>query len=75
MTHDELACWVADTTPGRLAHGSVRWRALHDRALQAIEMIEEGTLNRAADIALAIDSGRGNEKEIASAIRALKGET
>ena len=71
MTPEELACWIADTTPGRLVHGSLRWRAIHDRALRAIR----GTLEHSAEIALAIDSGRGNEKEIASAIRALKGGT
>ena len=51
MTPEELACWVADTTPGRLAHGSVGWRAIHNRALQVISMIEEGTLGLAANAA------------------------
>lgn len=68
MTIEELACWIADSPPKRLARGGMRWRALHDRALKALNE----ALENAAEIALAIDSERGNEKEIARAIRALK---
>lgn len=68
MTPEELACWIADSPPKRVSRGGLRWRALHDRALKAIHE----TLEHAAEIALAIDSGRGNEKEIANAIRRLK---
>ena len=71
MTPEERACWIADGGKGRrLARDGKRWQYLHDRALRAIRE----TLEHAAEIALAIDSGRGNEKEIAQAIRALKDE-
>lgn len=40
-----------------------------DGAAQASAMTPQGALEIAANIAEAIDSGRGNEKEIASAIR------
>jgi hypothetical protein len=40
---------------------------------QAPKGVRDDVLEEAAQIALAIDSGRGNEKEIARAIRALKG--
>ena len=65
MTIEELACWIADAR--RLTPGSFRWRATHDRALKALNE----TVEACAEIALAIDSGRGNEKEIARAIRQM----
>ena len=40
--------------------------------IEAIRAAENEVLERAAEIALAIDSNRGNEKEIANAIRRLK---
>lgn len=66
MTIEEFACWIADAP--RSTPGSHRWRGRHDRVLSALNE----TLEACAEIALSIDSGRGNEKEIAKAIRRLK---
>ena len=66
MTPEELACWVADAP--RSTRGSHRWRGRHARVLTAINE----TLETCAKITLELDSGRGNEKEIARTIRALK---
>lgn len=50
-----------------------KWSMLSRKiiALLAAKPADEGVLRRCADIALAIDSGRGNEKEIAKAILAF----
>lgn len=41
-------------------------------SVKLAEAAYNNALDQAHDIALAIDSGRGNEKEIAKAIKALK---
>ena len=74
MSSEDLARWVADSPPKRLSRGGVRWRALYVRALRAIRMTRNEALEEAHDIALAIDSNRGNEKMIAESIRKLKVE-
>lgn len=60
---------------------SIAREIIHTDALSAAKAIHflvlaqrKEALEKAADIALAIDSNRGNEKEIASAIRRLAAE-
>ena len=43
MTLEELAGWIAGTPGPRLASGSAKWTAVHDRALEALrEAYEKG---------------------------------
>lgn len=63
----KIVDWFTDRVAAKPADDPER--ASRDAKL-AVE-VREGMIEKCASIALAIDSGRGNEKEIAKAIRAL----
>ena len=68
---------TAERIVAPFAYTGIRdWPAIIDAIAAALVSAradgERDGLGKAANIALAIDSGRGNEKEIASAIRLLK---
>ena len=54
MTLEELAHWIADTGCGgrALAPGGLKWNAIHDRALDALnQAYEMGQASRTRSIA------------------------
>ena len=74
-TSDTLAAWQSRIATALAAHGdTVRREADEhwDRMVKAHgALVRRETLERAANIADAIDSQRGNEAEIATAIRKM----